>query len=266
VILLNEVLRLERPIIGLDLETTGTNAQTARIVELGLEIYKPDGTVKEWRTYINPTIPIPPGATAKHHITDAMVQDAPTFARYAAEPAFVKGLTGCDFAGYNVRFDLNILAAEFRRAGVLWSFDGARILDGLRIWQIAEPRSLSDAAKSEGIELTDAHSALADVKASTRFIAARLRRHANFPRDLDKLHAELWPGWFDTDGKLKWRDGELCITFGEHRDKSLRQVPRSYLEWILKKDFSPLVKDTCRNALKGVYHAAPVTDEDPDSE
>lgn len=263
-IVLTDVIRLERPLVGIDTETTGTNPERDRIVELGLEIFtpQPDGTVKvkEWRTLLNPGCPIPPGATAVHHITDDDVRDAPTFAQLAEN--LLRGMTDVDFAGCNVRFDLRMLLAEFKRAGKTWSYEGAAVLDCYRLEQIAKPRSLEHLANDylgdEKDEVTgQAHTALGDVKWSTRIIAAQLRQHATLPRDVRKLHALCNPGEFDAEGKLRWRDGELCIAFGQHKDTPLRAVPRSYLKWMYERDFSDLIKKTVRDAAHGIYPTPP---------
>lgn len=257
--LLHEVLRLERTLIGIDSETTGTNPATGRIVELGLEIFKPDGTIKEYRTYINPGCHIPESATAIHHITDEMVADAPSFGALAEN--FLIGFRNADFAGYNVRFDLRMLSAEFKRAKCPWDYEGARIIDGFRLWQIAEKRSLEDAVKRylpAQQQVGEAHSALTDAKWSTRVIAGQLRTFTALPRDLDRLHALCAPGWYDAEGKLQWRNGDLCISFGQHKDTPLRQIPKSYLHWIATKgDFSQKVKTTCDAAMRGSFPAAP---------
>jgi DNA polymerase-3 subunit epsilon len=276
---------LERPFLGFDLETTGTNKQTARIVELGIEIMLPGKPTKEYRTLVNPGIPIPPESTKIHGITDEQVKDAPTFAALADN--LLKGFEGADFGGFNVRFDVQIIGAEFKRARKLWSYDQARIIDGFRMWQIAEPRSLDDAVNywighrlmdvnptlaaeylREIAEAGKAHGAMRDVLAATRVCSAQLLVMGpdKLPRDVQQLHDLCWPGWYDAEGKLQWRDRQLCIMFGAHREKSLRQVPRDYLHWMATKgDFSEKVKETCRAALRGEYPEAPgagVEDED----
>lgn len=257
---LADVLRLERPLIVLDTETTGTNTDTDSIIELGLEIITPsdDGVrVKEYRTLINPRRPIPPGATAVHHITDDMVANAPTFEQLATN--LHKGLSNVDFAGYNVRFDLRILATEFKRRALPWTYEGARVIDGFRLWQVACPRSLEDAANEFLDEETkdalagEAHTALGDVRWSSRVIAAQLKRFAKLPRNVQQLHDLCNPNEFDADGKLKWRDGELCIAFGQHRDTPLRKVPAGYLKWMVDRDFSDKVRGAIRDAQRGVY-------------
>lgn len=260
--LLHEVLTLDRPLLGFDLETTGTNDKYDRIVELAIEIMMPGKPVKEYRTLVNPQMPIPPGATAVHGITDEMVADAPTFAQLADN--LLIGFVGCDFAGYNVRFDLKMIAAEFARAKKTWDYATARVIDGFRLWQVIEGRSLEHAIEhwlprdaDESVE-GKAHNALWDVKMSTRVIAAQLAKHADtLTLDLDKLHELCAPGWYDHEGKLQWRDGELCFSFGEHKSKSLRVVPAGYLKWVLRADFSEKVKEACRMALDGKYPTPP---------
>lgn len=272
---LSDVLRLERPLNGMDLETTGTNKKSARIVELGLEMLHPGREARNWRTLINPGVPIPPSATVVHHITDTLVKDERRFDSLAENLA--RGFDQADFCGYNVRFDLEILSEEFRRARRPWDYEQARIIDPFRVWQVAEPRSLDDAVsrwlqgkapvmprESHTLEeIADAlgegraHTALWDTRSSTRVLAALLLAFPQLPRDVQRLHDLCWPGWFDAQGKLKWRDGELCFAFGEHRDLSITQVPRDYLNWITRKDFSAKVKEICRNALRGQYPTPP---------
>jgi DNA polymerase-3 subunit epsilon len=264
---LPDVLSLTRPFNGLDLETTSTNPATARIVELALEIMRPGQPVKEYRTLVNPCIPIPHEATYGngttyhgHGITDEMVKDAPTFEQLADN--LIKGFTGADFGGYNVRFDIKILQAEFARCKRRFSFEDARIIDGFRLWQVLEPRSLTDAVTrwvkphaspedEAALDPKNAHGALWDIRMSTRTIASQLLEFPNTPRDLDALHELCSPGWFDIDGKLQWRNGSLVLTFGEHRDKPLHEAPEHYLRWILKKDFSNKVKWACAEILEG---------------
>lgn len=244
--------------IGVDLETTGVDARTSAIVELGLEIMAPGLPVKEYRTLVNPVLPIPPEATAIHGITNAMVADAPTFVQLSVN--LLKGLQNCDYAGYSVRFDLKQLSEEFKRAGKQWSYDGARVLCGHRLWQLAEGRKLTDAVnrwlKNDSVispvdfEVDAPHTALWDVKMSTRVIAAQLA-DGKLPPDLDQLHELQWPGWIDADGKLRrLASGMPAFTFGAHRDVPLSRVPRSYLEnFILKADFSDAVKTEVRKHL-----------------
>lgn len=277
--ILAELLRLERPLIGLDLETTTANPKTARIVEIGLEIMRPGEPIKEWRTLINPGVPIPAEATAAHHITDEIVQSCALCRRDAEAhrlgeavneqgqqctdfrpwPAFTpelatnlaRGFTDTDFAGFHVHFDLEVMQLEMQRVGVAWSYEDAHVICGLRLKQVTSPRSLADVCKEEGIELLDAHSALADAKAATRCIASMVSRHAYLPRTVPALHDLLFGERYDSAGKLRWKDGELIIGFGKNKGERLRDMDRGWLGWVIRNDFSDKVKDACRLTLKG---------------
>jgi DNA polymerase-3 subunit epsilon len=256
---------LERPLLGFDLETTGTNKKTARIVEIGLEIMVPGEPTRHFRTLVNPTIPIPPGATAIHHITDDDVKDAPTFAQLA--PSLIKGFTDADFVGYNIRFDVERIQQEFGRCGIAWSYEHARLICGHRLWQIAQPRSLEDFARTfmdpdeKDAASSGAHNALGDVRWSTGGVAGLLRAYRSpdekLPRTVAALHETCWPDWYDAEGKLRWRDGQLCVAFGEHRDTPLSEVPDGYRTFILRKDFSDKVKDAVRLVRAGTPPECP---------
>lgn len=272
---LHELLNLTRPLVGVDLETTGVEPKTSGICELALQIFAPGVAPTEYRTLVNPLLDIPDGAVGVHGITNAMVQDAPTFRQLAGDLAI--SLTNCDFIGYSVRFDLRQLFEEFQRTAYAWNYEGARILDGYRLWQIAEGRTLTDAIRRWGGDLADAqnndgapndvidgkaHGALYDIKWSTRVVASQLSSGL-LPLDMDELHQLQWPGWYDSLGKLRWNsDGVLCVgSFGAHRDKPLHQVPHSYLLGFMAnptKGFEPKVQEACRNAAKGFPITRPV--------
>ena len=259
-------MTLDRPLVWLDYETTGKRPATARVVQFGMEKCLPDGTERAFGTLINPTIPIPPGATRTHGITDEQVKDAPTFASIA--PRVVKTFEGCDFGGYNVRYDLDVTAAELERCGIKWSWDDARIVDGFRLWQVAQPRSLEDAVRELlGERLEDAHDAVADVRASRRVVEALLRLYPDrLPQfdvaALNDLAFPKEPDWVDRRGKIYWEGDEAAISFGKHKGKFLRDVPRSYLFYIVRDDFPEDVKQICREALDGRF---PVYKEEEDA-
>jgi len=274
-VLVEPVLRLERKLIGLDLETTTNVIAEARIVEIGFEIMEPDGVSKLWRTYVNPGVPIPAESTAVHHITDDMVQDAPTFASLCAN--LQRGMRACDYAGFNLRFDLSVLVNEFKRCGVAWSPVGACLLDGYRIWQVAEPRSLEDAIKRWGVDETElgegqAHNALWDTRASVAVIKAQVQKSGQLPGtkalpcSVKDLHALCSPGYADWEGKLRWNGSFWSLSFGAHKGKDFRDVPRSYFVFILKSDFSEDFKDICRAAQRGQYPAPPAAPLPPEDD
>lgn len=269
--MLHKLLNLTRPLFVLDSETTGLY-DDARIIELGFEKWTAEGLVREWRSLINPGIPIPPRITEITGISDADMANCqlcaqpeldhltadhdfkpiPYFAQIAKSMA--AGFSDCDFAGKNVRFDLKKIDAGMRRCNVPWSYEGARILDADRLEALALPRHLSDLYKKyTGEELMDAHSALVDVKATTTVLLAQLETHGTLPRDLDELHQLSWPGWLVADGSFRIIDDQPTITFGKHRYTPMREVPIGYWDFILKGDFPADVKRLASQAKLGKF-------------
>ena len=170
-------LQLTKPLCFFDLETTGTDISKDRIVEIAVLKLHPDGTQenKEWR--VNPEQPIPSQASAVHGITDEMVANEPTFKELSGEIySFMKG---CDLAGYNSdRFDIPLLVEELLRAEVDFDFKNNKTVDVQTIFHKMEQRTLTAALRFYcNEELTDAHSAHADTKATHDVLIAQLDRY-----------------------------------------------------------------------------------------
>lgn len=255
-------LGLSRPLVCVDLEATGVRVDHDRIVQMAAARIFPDGRVTTWSSLVNPEQPIPPVATAIHGISDALAASAPTFAQLA--PTIVALLSGCDLAGYNVeRFDRRLLAAEFRRAGVEDPTAGTRVVDAYTIFLRQEPRSLDAALRFYGVQegqaTRQAHEANSDVEATVAVLVAQLKSYPDVPKTVDELHNWLYPtdpNRIDADGKLVWRDGVATVAFGQQAGTSLVELAvsdRSFLEWILRKDFSDEVKAIVEDALAGRF-------------
>lgn len=272
--MLNELFKLSRPFVCLDIESTGLNPKTDRIIELGFQVFRPDGSIDEWRSLINPGVPIPPASTAVHHIYDddmlncrkcwigAEAHPTRTCPEFVVIPKFVqvaqklaRGFSDCDFGGKNIRFDLGFLAEEFARANVPWSYAGAYIIDADRLESLAEPRNLAALHKKYvGMEHDDAHSALSDVRATATVIVKQLERHVDaLPRDLKRLHELSWPNFIDSAGKFRMQDGKPYIMFGKHKGTLMDKVPSDYWTWIVGADFDGEVKRIAGEAAKGVF-------------
>ena len=119
-------LQLERPLVVFDIESTGVMPQRDRIVEIAVLKIFPDGHTQNTVRRLNPEMPIPPGATAIHGISDADVADCPTFL-LIAEKLF-RYIEDCDLAGYNITgFDIPMLEAEFKRAGFTFKVDDRKV-------------------------------------------------------------------------------------------------------------------------------------------
>lgn len=286
--MLSDVLHLTRPLVVPDTETTGVDPVNDRIVELGFQIYDATGLIKEYRTLVNPCMPIPAETTEVHgykdddflkcrtcgallttHASD-LIETAcetprrwPTFMELAK--SLIVGFTNCDYAGKNVRFDLQILAAEFARAGVEWTIGDARIVDADRLEALLVPRSLSHLyEKYTGRELEDAHGALEDVRGTAIVIEQQMLTSRGktvqcyaqeLPMDLDALHALQWPTMIDLGGKFAFnKDGVACFTrWGKYAGKPMTKADNGYWDWILKNDFTVETKVLAQKAKLGIF-------------
>jgi DNA polymerase-3 subunit epsilon len=256
-------LVLSRPLVVFDLETTGLDVRSDRIVEVSCVKIGVDGSHEIRTRRINPGMPISPQATAVHGITDEDVRDEPSFGQLAR--SLFALLEGCDLSGFNIEgFDLPMLTSEFERVGIRFPAGPTHVVDSWRIFLQKEPRDLTAAYRFYcGRDLAAAHSAEADAKAAAEVLLAQVARYADLPTAVDGLHDfchPVHPEWIDGDGKLVFSANEACLAFGKHRYKTLRRMVQEesdYLHWILQSDFSDEVKDIVREALSGRFPVPP---------
>jgi DNA polymerase-3 subunit epsilon len=254
-------MNLTRPLAVFDLETTGTNPAEDRIVELALVKLQPDGSRSTRSWLVNPGRPIPQGAFAVHGIGDADVADKPSFEALA--PELYAAFEGCDLSGFSAeRFDVPLLAAEFRRVDRVFPAAGTHLLDSRTIFVRREPRNLAAAVSFYcGRSHEGAHRAEADAVAAADVLLAQLERYEDLPGEVEALHEWLHPSdptWIDVDGKLAWHCGEPVLTFGKHRERPLKELvdqQADYLRWVLDADFPEDTKTVIRQALDGQYPA-----------
>lgn len=236
-------LKLDRPVIFFDLETTGTNIMHDRIVEISMIKVYPDGTDRQRTVRINPGIPIPAEATAVHHITDADVADKPFFNDVAT--ALAESFAGCDIAGFNSnRFDIPLLAEEFARAGIDFDFATPRFIDVQTIFHKKEQRTLSAAYRFYCDKvLEDAHSANADTRATYEVLLAQLDRYEDLPNNVEQL-ADFSSQNRNVDlmGRLIYDDQHReVINFGKYKGRIASEVlvkDPGYFSWIQQGDFT----------------------------
>lgn len=241
-------LKLDRPIIFFDLETTGTDILNDRIVEISLIKVNPDGSEFERTRRINPEIPIPAEATAVHGISDADVADEPKFSQIAHSLADI--FTGCDIAGFNSnRFDVPMLDQEFQRAGVRLDFTEVRFVDVQTIFHKKEPRNLIAAYRFYcDKDLEGAHSANADIRATYEVLKSQLDKYPDLENDISFL-SEYSSHTRNVDfmGRLIYNDDRKeVINFGKYKGRLAEDVLRkdpSYYTWILNGDFAQNTKD-----------------------
>jgi len=236
-------LHLKNPILFFDLETTGLNVASDRIVEISALKVLPNGEEEVKTRRLNPTIPISPESTAIHHITDEDVVDCPTFKEIAK--SFAQWIEGCDLAGYNaIKFDIPILAEEFLRAGVHVDFRKRKVVDVQNIFHKMEQRTLIAAFKFYcNKDLSDAHSAEADTFATYEVLRSQLDRYPNIQNDVGFL-SDFSSKTRNVDyaGRFVLNDqDEPVVNFGKHKGKRLRKVlteEPSYYNWMMNGDFT----------------------------
>lgn len=245
-------LSLKKPIIFFDLETTGTNITHDRIVEISLIKVMPNGEEIERTIRVNPEMHIPEEATAVHHITDEDVANCRTFKMIAKDLA--QSFIGCDIAGFNSnRFDIPILDQEFQRAGVKFDFTKPRFVDVQTIFHKKEQRTLVAAYKFYcGKDLTKAHSANADTRATYEVLKAQLDHYDDLPNDIEALSEfSSMNRNVDLAGRLIYNDKrEEVINFGKYKGQLAAEVLRKdpgYYSWIMQGDFPQNTKDVFTN-------------------
>ena len=253
-------MKLTKPLVVLDLETTGIWIEKDRIIEIGMIKVTPDGKEELYSTKVNPCMPIPTVVTELTGICDADVKSAPPFGSIAGK--VLAFLEGADLGGFNVeRFDLPLLAREFSDAGIKFDYATRTVYDAQKIYHLHERRDLSAAfAFYCKADLKDAHSATADAKATLAILQEQLKRYAPASDQIEGLKEfdyKQTTEFFDSERKFRWWNGDLYMTFGKYaRKESLKTIAKKdpqYLEWVLDKDFSDEVKNMIQGVLNGLY-------------
>jgi len=252
-------MRIEKPIIFFDIESTGLDTNKDRIVELCIIKLTPDiedGYTQEVKTRrFNPLIKINPEAAEVHGISNEDVADLKPFSAYAKNiHAYI---AGCDVAGFNSnRFDIPMLVNEFGRCGITWDWRQGRLIDVGNLYKIENPRTLSAAYKQYvGVDLEDAHDAEIDVQATIevfmKMCAAGFEKMEGEPTiDNISLHSNFGNEIIDLDGKfIKDENGAIIINFGKHKGKKATSE-KGFVRWMLDKDFSQDTKNVCWTILK----------------
>ncbi|MEP6711776.1 MAG: 3'-5' exonuclease [Ferruginibacter sp.] len=236
------MLQLTRPIAFIDLETTGVNLSSDRIVELAIVKILADGSRQVKRKLINPQMAIPKTSSDIHGITDEMVKDAPTFKQAANE--IKQFLENSDLGGYNSnRFDIPMLMEEFLRAEMEVDLSDRRMVDVQHIFYTMEPRTLSAAYKFFcAKELENAHSAEVDIKATIEVLEAQITRYEKLGTSVDSILSVIGEDKIvDYARRFSFDDkGVEVFNFGKYKGKSVCDVLKNepqYYDWMMKGDF-----------------------------
>jgi len=252
-------LSLNRPLAIFDLETTGTNVTSDRIVEIAIIKVQPDGKEEHYCQRVNPNMPIPVNISEIHGIYDSDVIDMPLFESIADEVASFIG--DADLAGYNSnKFDIPVLAEEFMRAGSNFDIANRSFVDVQNIFHKMEQRTLAAAYQfycNKSIE--NAHNALHDARATWEVLKAQLDKYKELDNSVDFLSHFSQANNFkilDFAGRLAINEaGEAIYNFGKHKGKSIKQVQKEepgYYGWMLDADFPLYTKQCLRKEMEKI--------------
>ncbi len=247
-------LKLKKPIVFFDLETTGLDVSKDRIVEISILKLHPDGKKEVKTRRVNPQMPIPIGSSEIHGIYDDDVKDEPTFKAMAK--SLVLFIGNSDLAGYNSnKFDVPLLVEEFLRVDVEFEIEGRSLVDVQNIFHKMEQRTLVAAYKFYcGKELIDAHSAEADNTATFEVLESQLERYSELENNVEFL-AEFSKRTNNADlmGRIVFNEDDVEVfNFGKHKGRTVTDILEnepSYYKWMMNGDF-PLYTKKVLTAIK----------------
>ena len=235
-------LNLKRPLAFIDLETTGINVSTDRIVELSVLKISPNGKEEWMSARVNPEMAIPPKTTAIHGIKDEDVANSPTFKAIGRNLAAF--LEGCDLAGYNaIKFDIPVLAEEFLRVNIDFNLRKRRYVDVQVIFHKKEQRTLSAAYQFYCKKnLEGAHGSKADTAATYEVLKSQLDRYNDLENDVEKLaDFSSFNSNVDFAGRIILdENGVEVFNFGKHKGKPVEVVfndEPAYYSWMMNGEF-----------------------------
>jgi len=243
-------MKLNKPFVFFDLETTGVDIPTARIVQIACIKLNMDGTTEEKKMLINPTIPIPKEATEVHGITDEMVKDAPLFSQIS------KGLYSffkdCDVAGYNSdSYDVPLLCEEYARLSLIFLDWNYSLIDVLKYERLLKPNKLVDVYKRyTGKELEGSHDAMNDTRATLEILFHQVDGNDEItPEEIDAL-CQGNKKRYDVAGKTYINEqGIVCWSFGKNIHLPVIDDVK-YVDWVLNTDFTSETKYKIRQLFK----------------
>ena len=236
------MLQLKKPLAILDIEATGSNVSTDRIVEIAIVKLLPDGNRSVKRKIINPQVPIAQAITDIHGINNDMVKDAPTFKQAAQE--IRQFLDGCDLACYNAyRLDIPLLMEEFIRADVEFDMKSRKVVDVQKIFHQMEQRTLSAAYKFYcNKNLDGAHGAEVDATATAEILTTQVERYPQLGTSVDSIIKAVGEDQIiDFARRFTYDDkGVEVFNFGKHKGKPVADVLKAepqYYDWMMKGEF-----------------------------
>jgi len=252
-------LNIQKPLAIFDLETTGLDVSVDRIVEIAILKISPDGKEEKYEKRINPEMPISAESTSIHGISNEDVKNCPTFSNLADEIAEFIG--DADLAGFNSnKFDIPLLAEEFLRVSHPFKTGDRRFVDVQNIFHKMEQRTLVAAYKFYcDKDLTNAHSADADVIATYEVLKAQIERYEEVENDIEFLaefSSQNRNKILDFAGRIaEDENGEAIYNFGKHKGKTIAQIAESepgYYGWMLNGNFPRYTKAVLKQEMEKI--------------
>jgi len=241
-------LKLKRPIVFFDLETTGLKISKDRIVEIAIMKIYPNGNTESKSWLVNPTIPIPKDSTEIHGISDKDVKNEPTFKEIANDIYNI--MNNCDLAGYNSnKFDIPLIAEEFIRSDINFNFKNCKSVDIQNIFHQLEKRTLIAAYKFYcNKDLLNAHSAKSDTNATYEILLAQIEKYDELENNIDFLSdfSQIGEKYVDLAGFIRFnKNQEEVFSFGKYKNQTLSQIWHEnpgYFSWINQAEFPQYTK------------------------
>lgn len=247
-------LKLERPLVAIDIETTGLSISKDKICSICVSKIFPDGNNETKYMLINPTIQINEKASAINGITNEMVKDSPKFNQISK--SLFDFINGCDLLTYNgVNFDIPLLSEEFSRCGIYFPSENTKHIDSCTIYKKEHPYNLSFAYKKYlGEDLSDAHNALTDVEATRKLFEAMIEKHEH----LKNMTIEELSEYSKFDKRIDLvgtilldDDGDYIYGIGKSKGVKVKKDP-SFCHWMLNQDFSHNTKSVIHRVLSEI--------------
>lgn len=245
-------INLEKPIVFLDIESTGTDKEMDRIIELSLLKQNPDGSRQINTFRCNPGMAIPAASTAVHGISDEDVKDLPLFSHFAR--IVIEFIAGCDLAGFNSNyFDIPMLYNELLRCGIVLDYQQRRLIDVGNIFKIKEQRTLAAAVKFYLNETHEgAHGAEADVVATANVLFAQMDMYEDLPQNVDELalYSNYGNKILDLSGKFSTnKDGVVVLNFGKYKGEPAKDHI-DFLQWMVyRANFNQDTRDVAMEIM-----------------
>lgn len=242
------MLKLVKPIVFFDLETTGVDTENSRIVQISGVKISPDGTKFNFSSYVNPLIPIPKEATDVHGITDDMVKDAIVFEKLAKR--IYEIFQGCDIGGFNSDgFDVPLLCAEMKRVDIEFLDWDYNLVDVMKLYRQLYPNTLSDIyLRLLGKEIENAHDAVSDVNATIEVLGFLVEKiEPKEPKEID-LMLQGDKKRCDIAGKIYFDGEEHRWSFGKNIGQKVSS-DLGFANWVLKNNFTEDTKNWVRNLI-----------------